>query len=57
MYVEALESYKLATQFSLKYFGPENALYQNFKTVYDKVKINHDAKVTKQFKRAHRIEE
>ena len=27
MYVEALESYKNATQFSLKYFGTDNALY------------------------------
>ena len=47
MYVEALESYKLATQFSLKYFGPENALYQNFKTVYDKVKAHRDQQISK----------
>ena len=46
MYVEALESYKLATQFSLKYFGPENALYQNFKTVYDKVKAHRDQQIS-----------
>ena len=38
MYTEALESYKLATQFSHKYFGTENAIFQSMKQVYDKAK-------------------
>ena len=43
MIAEALESYKNACIFSLKYFGESNAIYQQMREVYNKAKGAHEA--------------
>ena len=54
MYTEALESYKMATQFSFKYFGVDNAIFQSMNEVYKKAKTVLTGHIQRQMEKSNK---
>ena len=47
-YEEALQSYKMAKNFALKYLGPDDPITHNLNEVYEKAKLEIEVKIKKQ---------